>query len=122
MRVESQTAPIDYYPSNIDPGRKPEEKTAPVVEMDKLQTDEERPVEAEKIEKAVATVNDAVKMFNYHLEFKLHEDSGRYQVKVVDSETNEIIREIPAENVLNMAAKFKQMVSDAVGLIFDRTI
>lgn len=123
MRVESQPASIDYYPAKVDPGRNTEEKAAPVAVQDKKAIlADEKPVELEQIEAAVETVNDAVKMFNYHLEFKVHEASGRYQVKVVDSETSEVIREIPPENVLDMAANFKKMVSEAVGLMFDCTI
>ena len=39
-------------------------------------------------------------------------------VKVVNKETEELIREIPSEEILNLAARLDEMV----GMIFDETV
>jgi flagellar protein FlaG len=52
------------------------------------------------------------------LNFSKHKASGRTMVKVMNRETDELIREIPAENVLNLAAKMDEMI----GLLFDKKV
>ncbi len=76
-------------------------------------------VQKQELEKAVELVNQGMSMGNYHLEFKLHEGSGRYQVKVINSENQELIREIPPEQVLDFAARVKEMLAEELGIIFD---
>lgn len=49
------------------------------------------------------------------LSFAKHEDTGRTFVKVINKDTDELIREIPSEEVLNMAAKLDEMI----GILFD---
>lgn len=49
------------------------------------------------------------------LSFAKHEDTGRTFVKVINKDTDELIREIPSEEVLNMAAKIDEMI----GILFD---
>lgn len=71
---------------------------------------------------ATETVNKALKMSNYHLEFRLHKDSGRYQVKVVDSDTKEIIRELPPENVLEFSAQVRHMLNKMIGVLVDELV
>ncbi len=50
------------------------------------------------------------------LQFSVHQSSGRVQVKVVNEETGEVVREIPPDEILNLAAK----LDDMVGVIFDK--
>ncbi len=76
-------------------------------------------IEKQDLEQAVDIANQSMRMGNYHLEFKMHEGSGRYQVKVVDSETQDLIREIPPEQVLNFAARVKEMLAEELGIIVD---
>jgi len=52
------------------------------------------------------------------LSFSKHEATGRTIVKVVNKDTDELIREIPSEQILNMAAKFDEMV----GILFDTKV
>jgi len=43
-------------------------------------------------------------------EFKIHEKTGRYLVKLVDNETDEVLREIPPEKILDLIANIWEMV------------
>jgi|GEM_PF-1617551 len=52
------------------------------------------------------------------LSFSKHEDTGRTMVKVINKDTDELIREIPSEQVLDMAAKLDEMV----GILFDTKV
>ena len=55
---------------------------------------------------------------NVGLRFSVHEPTGRTIVKVIDKETKEMIREIPAEEILNLAAKLDEMM----GMLFDTRV
>lgn len=51
-----------------------------------------------------------------NLNFSIHEASGQIIVSVVDKDTGEVIREIPPEALVDLAAKLQE----AVGLLFDK--
>jgi len=59
--------------------------------------------EQEKVEKAVEDINDHFQSMGRDLSFAVDEDSGRTIITVVDSETQEIVRQIPPEEVLDLA-------------------
>ena len=59
--------------------------------------------QAERVESAVSQISDFVQNFQRDLQFSVDKDSGRIVVKVLDSETKEVIRMIPPEETLRMA-------------------
>ena len=82
-----------------------------------VQTDQE--VAQDKIKAAVDDLNKTVKqaspMHHTQLSFKYHEDTNRISITVTDSDTDEVIREIPPEKTLDMLAKAWEMA----GLLVD---
>ena len=76
-----------------------------------VQTDQE--VAPDKIKAAVDDLNKTVKqaspMHHTQLSFKYHEDTNRISITVTDSDTDEVIREIPPEKPLDMLAKAWEM-------------
>ncbi len=94
------------------------------VEDAKLLDELTKPSEKEAEEKKDVKISQAMldelssdieTLHNIGLSFAQHEDTGRTMVEVMDKKTNEIIRQIPAEDVLNMAAKMDEMI----GMLFD---
>ncbi len=68
------------------------------------------------VEKAiVADGGGSVDLQFKELRFSFHEDTQRMMVKVVDQNTDEIIREIPSKEVLDMLA----VMWDSAGLFID---
>ena len=61
------------------------------------------PVEQEKVEQAVEDINDHFQSMGRDLSFYVDEDSGRTIITVIDAETQEIVRQIPPEEVLDLA-------------------
>ena len=82
-----------------------------------VQTDQE--VASDKIKAAVDDLNKTVKqaspLHHTQLSFKYHEDTNRISITVTDSDTDEVIREIPPEKTLDMLAKAWEMA----GLLVD---
>ncbi len=61
-----------------------------------------------------ATLNDAVARANMKLEhtrceYSYHKDTNRVSIKVINSDTDEVIREIPPEKSLDMLQKMWEM-------------
>ncbi|PID42455.1 MAG: flagellar biosynthesis protein FlaG [Proteobacteria bacterium] len=84
-----------------------ENQNARAVEQDAqslLKPEEQR----EQLEKAVTRLNDYIQSVQRDLHFNVDDDSGRMVVKVVDRNTNEVVRQIPDEVALNMARNLHQ--------------
>lgn len=60
-------------------------------------------VTQEKQNEAVKKLNEFVTATNHALEFSVDEDSGRQLVKLIDTQTKEVIRQIPTEEALQIA-------------------
>ena len=58
---------------------------------------------------AIEDANKALEMVNKRFEFSVHEKTKEIMVKIVDSETDEVIREIPPEKILDLVAKICEM-------------
>ena len=58
---------------------------------------------SDKLADVVKHLNDYVQSIQSDLQFSVDEDSGRTVVKVVDTQTKEVIRQFPSEEALNLA-------------------
>lgn len=79
---------------------------------------EEKELGIEEVREALNQINETLRIYRTELRFVLHEESGEYMVKVINAETQEVIREIPPEWVLKIVASVKRML----GLILDKFI
>ena len=62
-----------------------------------------QPVSQEQLKAAVNSVQEYIKPFNNNLEFSVNNDINQVVVKVVDSTTKEVIRQIPSEEMIAIA-------------------
>ncbi|MBM7582630.1 flagellar protein FlaG [Caldicoprobacter guelmensis] len=67
---------------------------------------------------AVKQVNKALEGTNRRFEYSIHEQTNTIVIKVIDTETNEVIREIPPEKILNLIAKLWELA----GIIVDEKV
>lgn len=58
---------------------------------------------------AIERVNKAISGSNREFKFSVHQKTNQIMVKVIDSDTKEVIREIPPEKVLDMVAQMWEM-------------
>lgn len=58
---------------------------------------------------AIEKANKAITGANRQFEFSIHEKTKEIMVKVIDTNTREVIREIPPEKILDMVAKMWEM-------------
>lgn len=72
----------------------------------------------EDVGQMVAAVEGALRNLNAKVGFGVHEQTGKLFVKIVDSMTGEVIKTIPPEELMKMAAKFLE-TREALGLMVD---
>lgn len=74
--------------------------------------------EKQEIESTVEKINEFNDPVHTNLEFVMHDELERYYVKVVNPMTDEVIREIPPEKMLDMYAK----MAEYMGLLVDEKV
>ncbi len=58
---------------------------------------------SQELSAALEEVQKTIRPFASELNFSLEEDTGRMLVKIVDTETDEVIRQIPSEELLRIS-------------------
>ncbi len=61
------------------------------------------PQDPRQLESAVSKISEFVQNFQRDLTFSVDKDSGRIVIKVIDSKTKDVIRQIPSEVALRLA-------------------
>ena len=75
-------------------------------------------VSNEELQEAVAQLNQHVQQIQRDLLFSVDDSSGRTVVRVVNSETEEVVRQMPSEEVLRISRNIQDQLDDVSGLIF----
>ena len=68
----------------------------------------------ENLESMVSGLNDLVHELHRELQFSLDDESGEVVIKVIDRETDTVVRQLPPEEVL----KLRKRLQEAAGVIF----
>ncbi len=98
-------------PSSLSPVTT--QKVTEISERDQLSTGQQNSETDHEIDSAISQLNDYAQNFKRELHFSVDEASGRTVIKVTDPETEEIIRQIPPEEVLRIA----ESLEDNSGLL-----
>lgn len=90
------------------------EVVKPIVEISKAE-----------LQQAVDVVNQAVALEQRSLNFSIDDASGRSVIKVIDYETDELIKQIPSEELLKVAQDIKRLqeeMGQSIGLLIDNKV
>lgn len=90
----------------------------PTKTVESYQEVPQKEISKEETIEGVEVLNDTMKLYNHKLHFEVHEDTKRLKVAIVDKVTNETIKEIPPEEMLDMLAK----IQDMIGILIDKRI
>ena len=72
----------------------------------------------QKLDQTVEELSSMVQSLQRELNFSVDDKSGRTVIKVIDSQTDEVIRQIPSEEVIELA----QMIDQHAGLLMDAKV
>lgn len=70
------------------------------------------------LNKSVEIVNKALSRADEHLSFKVHKETNRIMVRLVDNKTDQVLREFPSEKFLDLVADLMKLA----GLQVDETV
>ncbi|MCK5335236.1 MAG: flagellar protein FlaG [Gammaproteobacteria bacterium] len=74
-------------------------------------------VSAEKAQEVVEQLNNHAQTINRDLHFSVDDDSGRTVIRVINSETAELVRQIPSEEVLRLSETIRESIEGSTGVI-----
>lgn len=69
------------------------------------------------VEGVIKNLNNITKNFNEKVQFSFHEKTNRIIIKVINSDTNEVVREIPAKYSMKLLEHFQEYL----GLFVDES-
>ncbi|MBW1699719.1 MAG: flagellar protein FlaG [Deltaproteobacteria bacterium] len=88
-------------------------------EQDKLQEPEEKESQQKVSQEFLNELEKDIELIHHiGLQFSVHESTGRTVVKVVNKDTQKVIREVPPEKILDLAAKLEEMI----GILFNERV
>ncbi|TDP40344.1 flagellar protein FlaG [Idiomarina aquatica] len=97
--------------------------------LNKSEDDKSRIKSTDELRELVDEVNRNESIRQRNLEFSVNEDIGATIVKVIDSESGELIRQIPSEEIVRLAEKLSDQRDEtgseeksSVGYLFNSTI
>ena len=100
--VQNQNQPTNVV-QQVQENTAPERHVAAASGQELPLDQAEERASVQQVESAVSKISDFVQNFQRDLQFSIDKDSDRLVVKVVDSETQEVIRQIPSEEMLRIA-------------------
>ena len=112
MEVKNTTA--IYFPNKTELNR---EKPVPLEPKQPIQETVEK-VPKEKLLAKANEMNDFLKPFYTSLKFQLHEKLDEYYVQIIDTQTDEVLKEIPNKKFLDMYASLVEIA----GLLIDKKL
>ena len=87
--------------------------------VESLREDQLSPEELkEDLEEKIDDMNNIMETLEEQLSFKLHDKTDRIMTQVINIKTEEVIKEMPPEEMLDLAARIHEMV----GLIIDEEV
>ena len=85
---------------------------------EKTAHDQEAEQDPDKIRKVVEQIQNISNMFGRKLQFSISNELKEVIVKVIDSNTDKVIREIPSAEIQKLQIRIKE----TLGLLFDESI
>lgn len=71
-----------------------------------------------RLKEEIEDLNKITENVTENLSFELHEDTNKMMVRVIDTKTDEVIKELPPEEMLDLSARIHKMV----GLLIDEKV
>ncbi|VAW58862.1 hypothetical protein MNBD_GAMMA08-1604 [hydrothermal vent metagenome] len=117
----SQRIPNLYKTSNSVEEKPAENLQETAVEEGKAlpPADEAKQINDEELQIAVSNLNEYVQQIGRDLLFSVDKSSERIVVQVLNTETKEIVRQIPSEDVLRVSSNIQNLIDDDAGLLFE---
>jgi len=110
----SQTQPLRSTEAVRPSSRAEQQTVAEASRTDRLAEESSRAIDENAVEEIVEDLNQFVQQIERELRFSIDDDSGETIIKVIDSKTDEVIRQIPREEIVNL----RRHLGEVRGMLF----
>jgi len=117
MRIDVQGYSFDKETSKKNP-EVVDVQTAQLDTQKQTSQIEEQDYSKEKLNQAVNSINEFFEINQNELKFVFHEGLEKYYVQLINSKTEEVVREIPSKKLLDIFYEMQKIV----GMIVDEKI
>lgn len=117
MRIETQGHSIDQVASSKSMNTT-QNKELQLLSDEKILQEEDQNYSTEKLQQAVDSLNEIFEINNRQLKFVYHDGLKQYYVQLVDSQTENVVKEIPPKKLLDAFYEMQKLV----GMIVDEKI
>lgn len=76
------------------------------------------PISREEVNTAVDSLHGLISMLQTRISFSISEETDQIIIKVINRETDEVIRQIPPEELVSLQAKMEELT----GIIFNKVV
>ena len=115
MGIDSLSNLVTSAPAVAPAQTRPAARAEPAVGVPQGQTS---PAASEQVRSAAERINHQLQTVAPNLRFSVDEDTGKTVVRVVDTDTGEIIRQVPSEEVLAISRSIERLQ----GLLFHQQV
>jgi flagellar protein FlaG len=103
-------SPVAYIRSSAPEGEHRDDRRRASLEEGETQV-------SERVASVVDEMNRAARALNARVSFSIDQRTEKVVIRVIDGETNEVLRQIPPEEVLRIAAHMQQLL----GIVIDKS-
>ncbi|SMC09310.1 flagellar protein FlaG [Nitratiruptor tergarcus] len=116
--IQSTQAAIDMHTANLAQKNELSSSNEKKLNDEELFKKLDPLMQNDIIKKTVEQLNEKLQLFNSSLRVEIDKDTGIQVVKIVDSKTKEVIRQLPPESVLKIA----KYIDEITGLLFEKKV
>ncbi len=99
--------------SSVSASTPRQDSVAPQSSSQQTQSSSQPAISQEELREAVSELNTQIQAVQRDLSFTMDEASGKTVIKVLDSDSGEVIRQIPSEEMIAIATYFKEVRESA---------
>ncbi|MEQ1529779.1 MAG: flagellar protein FlaG [Methylococcales bacterium] len=116
VQQSSESTPL----ASVERVAEPPLQTAPAATAQNAKQQTPQEVSLDTVKTAAATGNSILQATNRNLEFQVDDSTKRVVVKIVDSQSGKVLRQIPSEDMLAFIDKMQQLEGDKGSVLQDR--
>ncbi|GGD72337.1 flagellar protein FlaG [Lacimicrobium alkaliphilum] len=127
VKAEEAKSPAETGENNASaiPSTEPANLEDIKAQQQSADKDKQKEESEQGIEAAIEEIREFANIQNRQLDFSIDEDSQRRVIRVLDAESGDMIRQIPTDEVLQLAERIKELqteVGAAVGVFFNKAV
>ncbi len=108
-----QPQPLKKSTATAEASKSTETQKRQEIASEKSPTDFVKEASKEQLDQTVTQLNGALQNVQRNLEFSIDKDAGQIVINVIDKETDKIVRQIPSEEVLELARNLHKISRQA---------